>query len=146
MFFIREAASNNEADINDPEYQIRMAEIYLVMEQPVLVITTLQKILDKISQDTNKSQNLSKALFLLAVAYYLSGDLQSAHDNLSQSFIHASRLGYDSFLLTLAHRHPEMIMNFHKTSDNKLLDMFAQRLIDYQTGFHNLIQRETVIE
>jgi len=146
MFFLREAASKNQADINDPEYQLKMAEIYLVMEQPALVISTLKKTLEKLNNDTNPNQNLAKAFFLLSIAYYLNEDVQNAQENLSQSFVDAARLGYDSFLLSLAHRHPKMIVDINKESDNKLLDVFAKRLRDYQTGYQNLIQKETVVE
>jgi len=82
----------------------------------------------------------------LAIAYYLNKDLLNSKENLSKAFLNAAKLGYDSFLLTMAYRHPEMIFNTRKNWDNKLLDLFAQRLKDYRTGYQSLIQKEPEIE
>ena len=146
MYYLREAASSNQEDIKLPEYQIRMAEIYLVMEQPDLVISTLQPVLDELKNEENPDQNRSKALFLMAIAYFLIDDLNNAQEYLSNAFKTAAKLGYDSFLLSLAHRHPNMVLSIQKIWKNKQLDVFVQRLKDYKVGYQNIIERESLVE
>ena len=87
MFFLREAAASSSADFNSLGYQIRLAEIYLAMEQPDLVISTLKKSFQELEEKENPSQECSKAYYLLAHAEFATNDMQASQKYLTKAWL-----------------------------------------------------------
>jgi ATP/maltotriose-dependent transcriptional regulator MalT/DNA-binding SARP family transcriptional activator len=141
MFHLREAAAVSSADFNDAEYQIRLAEIYLAMEQPDLVITTLGKIIHKIEEHDHPSQSRSKAYCLMALAKFATNNIQEAQQFLSKALISAAQLGYDYFLVNLNRRNPDMVFTLYKEWENKQLATIIKRLKNFQTGYQHLVTK-----
>jgi ATP/maltotriose-dependent transcriptional regulator MalT len=146
MFFLREAAATSSSDFNSPEYQIRLAEIYLAMEQPELVLSTLGRIFQKLEENENPSQARSKAYYLMAIAEFLTKKNREAQQYLAKALVCAAQLGYDHFLVSLTRRTPEMALAIHKDWKNKHLATILERLKNYQAGYHHLVTKRNVSE
>lgn len=145
MFYLREAAVTSSADFNNPEYQIRLAEIYLAMEQPDLVITTLAKIIHELEEKENPSQARSKAYYLIALAEFATKNIQEAKRFLSKALASAAELGYDSFLVNMTRRNPGMALAIYNDLKNKQLDTIVERIKNFQTGYEHLVAKKEEI-
>jgi len=145
MFYLREAAATSSADFNSLEYQIRLAEIYLAMEQPDLVINTLKKFFHELEEKENPSQECSKVYYLTALAEFATNNIQASQTYLSKALACAAELGYDYFLVSLSRKNPEMALAVYRVWKNKHLATIIERLKNYPTGYHQLVTKKEEI-
>jgi two-component SAPR family response regulator len=146
MFMLREAASTSSSDFNHPEYQVRLAEIYLMMEQPDLVLSTLVKTIPRLEENPDPSQIKSQAYYLMAAVEYQLGRSKEAQVTLAKALACAAHLGYDHFLVNLTYRYPGLVNGIIKTWKNKHLESMIERANNFQTGYQHLLTKNEALE
>jgi len=143
MFYLREAARFSKANFEHPEYQIRLASIYLTMGQTEIALDALQTALAKMESRTPPSQIKSIGNFLMAEAYFRFGQIEKAQDHLQKSMSDAAKLGYDQFLVNIARRNPKLTETIVENWPNKHLSTITQRSREFQSGYQQLFSRGT---
>jgi LuxR family maltose regulon positive regulatory protein len=141
MFHLREAARFNKSDFNLPEYQVRLASIYLAIGQAEIASATLEKVIPILESDQNASQLKSLGFFYMADACFRLEQKTQAQEYLQKSLSNAAQLGYDHFLVNSARRTPEFVQTIAEEWQNKHLLTIIKRAKELQTGYQYLISK-----
>jgi DNA-binding SARP family transcriptional activator len=141
MYYLREAARLSRADFEHPEYQVRLASIYMTMGQPEIAFDTLNPALGLIEKSQHPSQLQSLGNFYMADALYRLGQTHEAQNSLQKSISAAAKLGYDHFLVNATRRSPGSIEAIVKTWPNKHSQTIIKRAKELKTGYQSLIAR-----
>ena len=142
MFFLREAARSSKADFENPEYQVRMASIFLTMGQAEIAQDTLNKAIENLELNSNPSQIKSLGYFYLADTYFRLGNTIKAKDFIQKSMTNAAQLGYDHFLVNAARRTPHFMRAIANEWDYQHLHSIIKRASEFQTGYDYLVLRD----
>jgi two-component SAPR family response regulator len=141
MFHLREAARFNKSDFNLPEYQVRLASIYLAIGQAEIASATLEKVIPILESNQNASQLKSLGFFYMADACFRLEQKTQAQEYLQKSLSNAAQLGYDHFLVNSARRTPEFVQTIAEEWQNKHLLTIIKRAKELQTGYQYLISK-----
>ena len=142
MYYLREAARSNKADFEHPDYQIRLASIYLAIGQAEIAWDTLNIAIEKLALNSNPSQIKSLGYFYLADACYRLGKTADARNCIQKSMSSAAQLGYDHFLVNAARRNPEFVRAIAEEWQNQHLLTIIKRVDEFQTGYNHLVFRD----
>lgn len=141
MFYLREASRANKSDFEHPDYQIRLASIYLAMGQAEIAWDALHSAIEKLEQNSNPSQIKSLGYFYWADACYRLGKTTDAEENIKKSMSSAAQLGYDHFLVNAARRSSNFVEAIAREWQNQHLLSIIKRADELQTGYEHLVSR-----
>lgn len=142
MFYLREAARSNKADFELPEYQVRLASIYLAMGQAEIAWDTLKGAVEQLELDKSPSQIKSLGYFYLADASHRLGKITKNQDAIQKAMTNAAQLGYDHFLVNATRRTPGFVQAIAEEWQNQHLLTIIKRANEFQTGYNHLVSKD----
>jgi ATP/maltotriose-dependent transcriptional regulator MalT/DNA-binding SARP family transcriptional activator len=144
LYWLREATRSRQESIESPLYQLGLGSIYLDMAQGELARQALLKALSHWSTDQRPKYEQTLAGFLLARAYFETGDESEALVWLGRVLQQVAQLGFDHFLVVAGRRTKTLLERALVAWPNHpQVRSLLQRIDHYASGLASL-EVETV--
>jgi two-component SAPR family response regulator len=134
MNFLRQAASRPLDGLDPLEYTVELGQIYSDMGQIDLAQKQFHSAIRDWPTDMMPKQQQILAAFLGARGYFKSGELNKAQNLLKQALEGAAQLGYDQFLISVAHRCSDFIESLKATPPSAQLTRLLERVDQFEIG------------
>lgn len=145
LYWLREAARIRNQNVESPDYQVGLGQVYLEMGQLEMAGKAFLQAIEHLGTHQRPNQNLSLCLFLYARVCYESGDNESALNYLERSLKTAAQLGYDQFLVIAARSTPDFLRYASNQNGSKQLFSIMQRSINFP-DFTSLVKPKSAPE
>lgn len=142
LYWLREAARIRNQNIESPDYQVGLGQVYLDMGQVEMAEQAFLNAVKHLERSQQPSQNLSLACFLYGRTCFEQGKLDESIVYLYKALENAARLGYDQFLVVAARSAEKYLEYGHQQEANSQLANIIDRVAK-MPDFHSLVQAKT---
>lgn len=139
LYWLREAARIRNQNIESPEYQVGLGQVYLDMGQLEMAGQAFFDAVKHLEKSNQPSQNLALAYFLSGRVSFESGKRSESVQYLQKALEAAAYLGYDQFLVVVAKSAPEYLEYARQQSQNSQLENIftrSQEMPDFRSLVH----------
>lgn len=118
LYYLREVARIQQGDIDQPEYQIGMAKIYLAMGQIDLARKTYEKIFSDWDKINDPLQEVIDGYYHYGLTLFQLEEKSMAANLIKKGLELTATLGYDEFLVSAVRRDLDLLQFISKEWDS----------------------------
>lgn len=143
LYWLREAARIRNQNIESPEYQVGLGQVYLDMGQLEMAGQAFLSAAEHLQNSGQPSQNLALAYFLFGRVCFEKENFDDSIRYMQQALETAARLGYDQFLVVAARSAQGYLDYVSQSAENSQLvniNKRAQTLPDFRSLVHAKVE------
>jgi ATP/maltotriose-dependent transcriptional regulator MalT len=149
LYWLREAARIRNQNIESPEYQVGLGQVYLDMGQLEMAGQAFRDAANHLETSNQPSENLSLAYFLYGRVCFETGNLEDALRYLQSALATAARLGYDQFLVVAAKTSQQFLAYANSNIEHSQLASIVNRsqtLPDFKSLVHAKVEAKKKLQ